>query len=298
MRQHWLIGAGVAAAVALLTLTSTFYTVGEGQQALVVRLGAPLAVLDTPGLRVKAPFIDEVIVYDTRLLMVEPPPEQVILGDQKRLEVQTYSLFRIVDPLRFYQSLRTVNQARMQLAEIVSSSLRRELGKVELPTLLSAGRDGVVADIKREVAEKALSLGIEVAEVNIHRADLPFETSQAIYDRMKSEREREVKELRAQGFEWAQQIQSKADRERTVVLSEAQRSATIARGEGDAQANRLLAESFGKDPEFYRFYRSLQTYKQALAGSSPTLVLTPDDEFLGLLKAGPIKAPSTQSAAY
>ena len=277
--------------LALATVASSLYTVAEGEQALVVRLGAPTGVDTKPGLKTKAPFIDSVIAYDTRLLMLEPPAEQIILGDQKRLEVQTYTRFRIVDPLRFYQALRTVDQARAQLAQIVSSSLRRELGQVMLHALLSSDRAAVVDNIKREVAAKALPLGIEVVEVHFHRADLPFETSQSIYDRMKSERQREAKELRAQGFEWAQQIQARAERERTVVLSEAQRAARISRGEGEAQASRLLADAFGRDPPFYKFYRSLQTYRQALADSGPTLVLSPDAEFLRLLRNGPDHAP-------
>jgi len=283
--------------LALSTLLSSLYTVAEGEQALLVRLGAPIGVTTQPGLKTKAPFIDNVISYDTRLLLLAPPTEQVILGDQKRLEVQTYARFRITDPLRFYQSLRTVEQARAELAQIVSSSLRRELGQVTLHALVSNERVRAVENIKEEVAAKALPLGVEVVEVHIHRADLPLETSQAIYDRMKSERQREAKELRAQGFEWAQQIQARADRDRTVILSEAQRAAAISRGEGDAEANRLLAEAFDKDPKFYQFYRSLQTYRRALADSGPTLVLSPDADFLRVLKDGPEAAAGAAPAA-
>ena len=158
--------------------------------------------------------------------------------------------------------------------------MRRELGQVPLLTLLTQQRGDIVDVIKNEVEAKARPLGVEIDEVRFHRADLPFETSQAIYDRMKSERQREAKELRAQGAEWAQQIQSRADRDRTVLLSEAQRAATISRGEGDAEANRVLAEAFDKDPNFYQFYRSMQTYRSALADSGPTLVLSPDADFL------------------
>jgi membrane protease subunit HflC len=165
--------------------------------------------------------------------------------------------------------------------------VRRELGHAPLLTLLTAQRGDIVEAIKNEVQNKANPLGVEIDEVRFHRADLPFETSQAIYDRMKSERQREAKELRAQGAEWAQQIQSRADRDRTVLLSEAQRAATISRGEGDAAANRVLAEAFDKDPSFYKFYRALQTYRSALADSGPTLVLSPDADFLWTLENGP-----------
>jgi len=283
----------VEAAVAILALSATWtlfsasYVVQEGQQALTIRLGKPVAVDSQPGLKAKLPFVDSIIVFDTRLLLLEPRAEQVILGDQKRLEVQTYTRFRIADPLRFYQSLHTVEQARAQLTQVVSSSVRRELGKVMLQSLLSDERTRVVAAIQDEVAQRARPLGIEVTEVRIHRADLPPETSQAIYERMKSERQREAKELRAQGYEWAQQIQARADRERTIILSEAERNSRIIKGEGDAEANKLLADAYEKDPRFFAFYRALETYRQALAAAGPTLVLSPDAEFLQLFKAGP-----------
>jgi membrane protease subunit HflC len=296
MSRAWIIPLALVAAV-VFVLASSLYAVSEGEQALVVRLGAPVGVAATPGLHLKAPFIDSVFDYDTRLLLLEPPPEQVILGDQKRLEVQSYTRYRIVDPLRFYQALRTIDQARTQLIQLVSSSVRRQLGQVPLQALLTDRRAEIIDAIKTEVAAKTRSLGVEIDEVRFHRADLPFETSQATFDRMKSERQREAKELRAQGFEWAQQIQAHADRDRTVILSEADRAAAISRGEGEADANRLLAESFDKDPKFYEFYRALQTYRHALSESGPTLVLSPDADFLRTLKDGPpVAAPPTAAA--
>jgi membrane protease subunit HflC len=291
MKRLSRLAAVVVAVIALWGLNAALYTVSETQQALVVRLGAPVGVAGEPGLKIKVPLIDTVIYYDTRLLPVDPPAEQIILGDQKRIEVATYTRFRIADPLRFYQSVRTVEQARAQLAQIASSSLRRELGRVTLRSLLSEDRTRILDNVQKEVAEKSQPLGIEVVEVRLHRADLPFETSQAIYDRMKSERQREAKELRAQGAEWAQEIQAKAEKERTVILSEAQRQSKITRGEAEADANRLLAEAFGKDPQFYKLYRSLQTYRQALAESAPTLLLSPDAEFLHNFRAGPAASP-------
>jgi membrane protease subunit HflC len=256
---------------------------------LVVRLGKPVGDAGAPGLKAKVPFIDTVIFYDARLLPLEPPADQIILGDQKRIEVDTYTRYRIVDSLKFYQSVRSIEQARAQLTQLVSSSVRRELGRVPMRALLSEERDRIVDSIQKEVAEKAKPMGIEVVEVRLHRADLPFETSQAIYDRMKSERDREAKELRAQGFEWAQQIQARADRERTVILSEAQRNGKIIRGEGEAEAAKVFADAFGKDPQFYKFYRSLLTYRQALGDSAPTLVLSPNAAFLRDLTNGPGK---------
>src|SRR5450830_182607 len=287
MRSKVRVAFLVLVLMILWNLGSALYTVGEMQQALVVRMGAPVDLITTPGLKLKLPLIDTVSYYDTRLLTLAPPSEQVILGDQKRLEVETYVRFRIADPLRFYQSLRTIDQANAQLTQLVSSSLRRELGQVMLKSLLSAERPQIVEHIQKEVVEKAKPLGIEITEVRFHRADLPFETSQAIYDRMKSERQREAKELRAQGFEWAQQIQAKADRERAVLISEAQRQSKITHGEADAKANQIFAQAFGRDPQFYKFYRTQQTYRRALAESAPTLVLSPDTAFLKEFKTGP-----------
>jgi membrane protease subunit HflC len=287
MKGALVVAGVVVAGLALATLSSALYTVAETEQALVVRLGKPMGTAGGPGLKVKLPLVDTVFYYDTRLLALEPSTEQVILGDQKRIEVQAYTLFRIVDPLRFYQSVRTVELARAQLTQIISSSVRRELGRVALPKLLSEGRAGITEEIRQKVYENALPLGIEVTDVRFRRADLPLEASQAIYDRMKSERQREAKELRAQGFEWAQQIKSKADRDRTVILAEAERDSRIMRGQGDADASRVFADAFGRDPQFYKLYRVLQTYRHALAEASPILVLSPDAVFLRDFNTGP-----------
>jgi len=284
-KRNTIIGIGIFSV--LWILSSSIYTVGEVQQALIIRFGAPVDVIRNAGLRFKIPLIDYVTYYDTRILTLEPSAEQVILGDQKRLEVQTYTRYKISNPLRFFQSLRTTEQAETQLNQLVSSSLRRELGKVTLHSLLSDERPLIMERVQREVAEKTKSLGIEITEVRFHRADLPLETSQAIYDRMKSERQREAKELRAQGFEWAQQIQSNAEKERTIIISEAQSKAKIEKGKADAKANQTLSEAFKKDPQFYKLYRSLQTYRQALADTGATIVLSPDTEFLRYFKLGP-----------
>lgn len=279
--------AAASVAIALWALAASAYVVDESQQALIIRFGAPMGVAGEPGLKFKVPFSDSIVFYDSRLQTLASPAEQVILGDQKRIEVETYTRFRISDPLRFYQAVGTLDQANAQLTQMVSSSLRRELGEVSLRSLLSPARQQEVAIIEKDVADKARALGIEVTEVRLHRADLPLEASQAIYDRMKSERQREAKELRAQGFEWAQQIQAKADRDRTVLLSEVQRQSAITHGEADAAANQILSAAFSKDPEFYKLYRSLQTYRQALSDSQPMLVLTPDAAFLKQFRNGP-----------
>jgi membrane protease subunit HflC len=296
VRSRWLAAvAGVALALDLLL--SSVYVISEGEQALVVRLGAPVEVVRTPGLKFKMPFLDTVCVTSTRSLLLEPQVEQAIMGDQKRLEVQPYARYRIVDPLRFYQALRTPEAANAQLGLLVSSAARRALGQAPLRSLLTDERGKILDAIKAEVAAKAAPLGVSVDEVRFRRADLPFETSQAIYDRMKSERQREAKELRAQGYEWAQKIQAKADHDRTVILSEAQRAAAVARGEGDAEANRTLSDAFSQDPQFYSMVRALQTYKGALANSGPTMVVGPDADFMRLLKAGPAEGAKASMSA-
>ncbi|MBY0431234.1 MAG: protease modulator HflC, partial [Rhodospirillales bacterium] len=205
--------------------------------------------------------------------------EQVILADQKRIEVDTFTRYRISNPLRFYQAVRTEEAARSRLREIISSSLRRVLGSVMLPAILSEERTRIMSEIQEQVAREAEPLGITVADVRLKRADLPDETSQSIYDRMKSERDRQAREARAQGQERAQQIRARAERERTVLLAEAQRQAQILRGEGDAEANRIFAQAFNQDPDFFGFYRSLQAYRTALGDGNTAYVLSPTSEF-------------------
>ncbi len=270
------------------------YTVQQTQQALVVRLGEPIATVKEPGLNFKLPLVDTVVFYDKRLLPLEPPVDQIILKDQKRIEVETFSRFRIDDPLRFYQSVGTEDQARNNLAQIVSSTLRKQLGQVALPALLTSERDNLTARIHDEVVPQAKALGVDVVDVRIRRADLPVETSQAIYDRMSSERVREAKDLRAQGYEWGQEIRSKADRDRAVLLSEAQRDSQTNRGTADAEANRILSSAYGQDPTFFELYRTLQVYRVGLTVGSPIVVLSPSSELMKVFDAGP---PAVGSAA-
>ena len=287
----WITAVALAAVVIWL-VASMVFTVDETQQALVLRFGKPVATIVKPGLYAQAPLIDNVVYYDNRILQLAPGSEQVILGDQKRIEVTTFTEFRIADPLGFYQSVRSADQARPWLSQIVSSSLRRELGKVKLGALLSAERDDVTQRVQTEVSEKAKPLGIEVVSVRIRRADLPSETSQAIYDRMLSERQREAKELRAQGFEWAQKIQAAADRERTTMLAEADERSTITRGEDEAEADKVTSEAYDRDPDFFKLYRMLQAYRGSLAQTSSTILLSPGSEFLRLFETGPNPSPA------
>ena len=290
----------IVAALALLgwIASQTFYVVQQDQLALVMRFGKPVATIAEPGLNAKLPFIDAVVVYDKHLLALQPPLDQIILGDQKRIEVTTFLRFRIDDPLRFYQSVGTEEQARINLSQIVSSTTRKQLGKIALPALLTEQRDQITDRIRDEVAKEAKALGVFVTDVRILRAELPAETSQAIYDRMTSERVREAKELRAQGFEAAQQIRSKADRDRAVLLSDALRASQTERGAAEAEANNIAVSAYGRDAEFYDLYRTLQVYRASLTQGAPVLVLAPSSELMKYFNAGPnARKPASEPAA-
>ncbi len=281
---------GIVMLVMLIVANSSLFIVNQGEQALVLRFGAvadPKNPIKGAGLHFKKPFIEDVVRYDARLLDVDPPAEQVILADQKRIEVDTYARFRISDPLLFYQAVRTEEGARSRIREIVNNSLRRVLGNVMLPSVLSAEREQIMKEIQTQVSEAAKSLGVTVADVRLRRADLPAETSQAIFRRMESERQREAAEARAQGYERAQQIRATADRERTIILAEAQRQGQILRGEGDAEANKAYAEAFSADPVFFAFYCSLTAYRQALGDNNTTYVLSPDSDFFKFFHSAP-----------
>jgi membrane protease subunit HflC len=281
--------------------SQTFFVVQQAQLALLVRLGKPVDTLSEPGLYVKYPLIDAAVFYDEHLLSLQPPLDQIILGDQKRIEVVTLSRFRIDNPLRFFQSVGAEDQARINLSQIVSSTVRKQLGKIALPALLTQERDKITDAIRTEVAQQAEDLGVVVTDVRILRAELPAETSQAIYERMTSERVREAKELRAQGFEWAQEIRSKADRDRAVLLSDSLRKSETERGAADAEANRVAVAAYGQNPEFYDLYRTLQVYRSALTQGSPTYVLAPSNELMKFFDAGPdarkAKAPAIPPAS-
>ena len=290
-----LLAGVVVLLLGILAFTSLF-VINQTEQALVLRLGDPRRQIQEPGLQVKVPFIENVVIYDRRVLDLDPPVEQVILADQKRLDVDAFARYRIGDPLRFYQTVRDEFTLEQRLNTIVTSSLRRVLGNVTLLAVLSDERADIMAEISRQVNAESERFGIEIVDVRIRRADLPEETSQAIFARMRSEREREAAEARAQGQEQAQQIRSRADRERTVILAEAQRDSQILRGEGDNQALRILAEATNRDADFFGFYRTLQAYRQSINRDDTTLVLSPKGEFFRFFGEVPTGvAPATQA---
>ena len=238
-----------------------------------------MRLVKEPGLKFKIPFIQNVTLYDTRLLNLDPPAQEVVLNDKKRLDVDSFTRYKIVDPLKFYQTVRTEPIARGKLEEIVNSSVRKILGRITLQELLSQQRTEIMRDISNAVKVDAAQIGVSVADVRIRRADLPIEVLQAINARMKTERERDAKEFRAQGQQQAQQIRAKADKERTIIIAEAEKQAQITRGQGDETAIKIWNDAAGTDPEFYAFYRSLEAYKTSLGDGEAELVLSPDSEF-------------------
>jgi membrane protease subunit HflC len=279
MNRKLLAVIGVVLVVGGILAMSSFFIVDQTEQALVLQLGQPRRVIREPGLWIKRPFIENVIDYDNRVLDFEPPHEEVIVSDQKRLVADTYTRYRIVNPLLFYQTVGSEAGVRARLAALVSGSLRRVLGSVTLNDVLSVKRAAIMAQIRDDVAVQAKDFGIDVVDVRLRRADLPEENSQAIYARMQSEREQQARQYRGEGAEAAQNVRANAERERTVILAEAQRDAQRVRGDGDAQSIKTYADAFGQDKEFFAFYRSLQAYRDALNGKDTSFVLTPEGNF-------------------
>jgi len=277
--RRLLIVVAVVLVVAGIVAMSALFIVDQTELALVMQFGQPVRVIRNPGLHVKLPFLQDVILYDNRLLDFEPPPEEVIVSDQKRLVVDTYTRYRITDPLLFYQTVNSEAAVRARLNAMVSGSLRRVLGNVTLSALLSDQRPAIMHQIRDEVSAQGKSFGIDVVDVRIRRADLPEENSQAIFARMQSEREQQAAQYRAEGSEAAQTVRANAERERTVILAEAQRDAQKVRGDGDAQSIKIYADAFGQDKEFFAFWRSMQAYRDALTGHGTSFVLTPDSGF-------------------
>ena len=257
----------------------SFFTVKEINQAIVLQFGNPKRVLTEPGLKVKIPFIQNVVFLDRRILSLDPQPEEVIASDQKRLIVDAYSRFKIIDPLKFYISVGNEMVARSRLATIINSRLRSVLGKHSLATLLSEERSKQMAIIQEGVNTEAEKFGITIIDIRIKRADLPQANSEAIYKRMQTEREREAKQFRARGAEMAVTITSTADKEVTVILANANKQSEIMKGEGDGIRNKIFADAFGQDPEFFSFYRAMQAYETALIGGETSLILSPDSDF-------------------
>jgi membrane protease subunit HflC len=306
MRARLFGGLGlVIIAVIGLVLYFSFFVVPQTQQALVLRfgqvvapIGGPLAPVTKPGLYFKLPFIDNVVFIEKRILDLDSPPLEIIASDQKRLVVDAFGRYRITDPLLFYQAVGAVGIANQRLSDILNSAVRRVLGDASFIQLVRDQRAQLMLKITDQVNQQAQNLGIDMVDVKIKHADLPEANSQAIYQRMQTERQREATEIRAEGEQQARRIRAEADRAATVIVAEANRESEQLRGDGDAERNRIFADAFGKDPDFFAFYRSMQAYQQGLGSNDTRMVLSPDSDFFKYFNSvgGALPSPSVPAA--
>ncbi len=292
--------AGVSGIAALILLVvaivigfGAIFTVEQTQQAIVVRLGEPVRVVTDPGLNFKVPFIDTVISIDKRILDLENPSQEVIASDQKRLVVDAFARYRIKNALRFYQSIGSIQAANIQMTTLLNASVRRVLGEVTFIQVVRDERETLMARIRDQLDKEADGYGIQVVDVRIRRADLPESNSQAVYQRMQTERQREAAEFRAQGAQKAQEIRSRADREATVIVAEANSKSEQIRGEGDGERNRIFADTYGKDPDFFAFYRSMGAYESSLRTNDTRYLLRPDSDFFRFF-SNPASKPASK----
>jgi membrane protease subunit HflC len=269
-----------------IIVANSFFIVTEMNQALVLQFGSVIETVQTPGLKFKMPFVQDVVFYDRRVLNLIAPPEEVILSDQKRLMVDAYLRYRIADPLVFFQRLQSEAGANNRLSAFLLSALQSELAKSTEAEILSPKRDDIMNNIHAALNEQAKRLGVEIVDVRIRGADLPQQVTENVYNLMRSQREQEAKLIRAEGDQQATEIRAKADKERTIALADAQKQSDILHGEGDEAAIKIFAGAFNKDPKFYGFMRSLEAYKKTLANPDTTLVMSPDNAFLKTLQSG------------
>jgi membrane protease subunit HflC len=278
MNRYIIVPVVVLVALVIVILSSVF-TVHQTEKALVLQFGNPVRPINEPGLQFKWPLVQEVIYFDNRILDLEPPQEEVIAADQKRLVVDSYARYRIADPLQFFQLVSSEANARTRLSSIINSALRRVIGNVPLASVVAEKRAAVMQQVRDEVNTQAKAWGMDVVDVRIKRADLPNENSEAIYGRMKTERQREAAQFRGEGKREAQKIRANADRQVVEIRAKAQQQSEILRGEGDAQSIAIYADAFNRDKDFFALYWSLEAYRRSLANGDTTLVLSPDSEF-------------------
>jgi len=306
MRQFGALGGAILLVVLLILLFSSTFIVGQTEQALVLRFGQPVegrGLVSEPGLHFKIPLVEHVIDIDKRILNLETPDQEVLASDNTRIQVDAFLRYRIVDPLQFYQTVQTVPQANSQLGYIMNSAIRRVLGVSDLTQIVRDDRAALMTRIRDEVNTETQRLGIDAVDVRIRRADLPRQISEQVFARMNSERAREAAEFRAKGSEEKQTIEAKADRDVVVLLGDAQRRADTLRGEGDAIRNKIFADAYGKDPDFFAFYRSMRAYDTAFGGKDTRLVVSPVSDFFrffrspsGTASTAPAKVPETSGA--
>ena len=307
MRQFGTLGILIAVLAALVLVFSGTFIVRQTEQAIVLRFGQPVegrGLVTEPGLNFKLPLIEQVIDIDKRILNLESPNQEVLASDNTRIQVDAFLRYRIVDPLEFYQTVQTVRQADSQLGYIMNSAIRRVLGEADLTQIVRDDRSALMAKIRDQVNTEAQRLGINAVDVRIRRADLPRQISEQVFARMNSERAREAAEYRAKGVQEKQTIEAKADRDVTVLLGDAQRQADQLRGEGEAIRNKVFADAYGKDPDFFAFYRSMNAYETAFAGKDTRLIVSPVSDFFRFFRSPdgnqlnqPAKAPEASGAS-
>ncbi|MDF2763896.1 MAG: hflC [Rhodospirillales bacterium] len=303
MNRFPLVLGAVVAALALILVLSSIFTVHQSQQALVIQFGDPQRRVDDPGLHFKLPLIQEVVYFDKRVLDFDARSEEVPTLDQKQLVVDAFARFVIVDPLKFFQTVNNEEGIQSRLATIISSNLRRVLGEVQMSRVLTEERASLMRNIRESVNKEAAGFGVDVIDVRIRRVDLPEENSQAIFARMKTQREQEARRIRAEGGKEAQVVRAEADKQQRVIVAEARRRSEILRGEGDAESTKIYAEAYGRDAEFFDFWRSMQALSRGLPGNTTALVGSPQGAFFRYfqdgaagLPAGEQNAPKTATA--
>ena len=297
MNRYIAVPVVVLAALVVIIGMSSFFTVHQTEKALVKQFGTPIRVITEPGLQFKRPFVQDVVYFDNRILDLEPPQEEVIAADQKRLVVDSYARYRIADPLLFFQRSTSEANANTRLSSIINSALRRVIGNVPLASVVAEKRAAVMQLVRDEVNTQAKDWGMDVIDVRIKRADLPGENSEAIYTRMKTERQREAAQFRGEGKREAQKIRASADRHVIEIKAKAQQQSEILRGEGDAESVRIYADAFNRDKDFFALYWSLDAYRRSLANGDTTLVLSPDSEFFRFFgsASGTMEPPQAQA---
>ena len=283
-KQNILFGLIGVLVLLVILGASPFFIVDLTETAIVVQLGKPVRTVTDPGLKFKLPFVQEVTYFDKRLLDYDVPARDVITQDKKTILIDNFAKWRIIDPLRVYQSFQTQRGALQRLDDIIYSELRVELGRHELAEIVSANRALIMKVVSERANEKASAYGLEVSDVRIKRADLPEQNEKAIFQRMQAERERQAKQYRAEGEEEAQKIRSEAEKDKAIILAEAYKTAQELQGDGDAKAFKTYAQAYEQDPKFFEFLRSMEAYKKTFTQDSTTMVLSPDSEFLKYLK--------------
>jgi membrane protease subunit HflC len=283
----------ICVGLAAVAIYASAFIVHQNEQALVLRFGEPKRVVTSPGLNWKVPLVDSVEIYDKRILDLDSQPQEVTASDQKRLVVDSFARYRIVDPLKFYQTLRYEEGVRSRLGPIIDSAMRRVLGAATFQDVVRDKREDLMQRIAKQVNKEGNDFGLEVVDVRIKRADLPEQNSKSVFDRMRAERQREAAEFRAQGTAEANRIKATADREATVIRAEATRKGEQLRGAGDAERNKIYAEAYTKDQEFFEFYRSMQAYEHGLKSEDTRLLISPDSDFFKYFADPHGKAPAT-----